>query len=174
MKRRKGPGAARCGMLLGFMMWAAACGAAMAAPKPGDTAPDFSLPRLFDGKKEVSLGSLSGRAVVVDFWASWCPPCRKTLPHLERLGSRYPSLAVVAIAIDENRGKAVDFLKVRDSSLIYLHDSKQAVASKYDLGGMPSLFLIDRKGALRYRHDGYVEGDLAKIEAQIRALMEEK
>lgn len=174
MKQKKGKGAAaRCGMLL-VLMWSAALGPVLAAPKPGAAAPDFVLPRLFDGKKEVSLGSLSGRAVVVDFWASWCPPCRKTLPHLERLGSRYPSLAVVAISIDENRGKAVEFLKVRDSSLIYLQDSKQAVASKYDLGGMPSLFLIDKKGALRYRHDGYVEGDLAGIEAEIRALMEEK
>ena len=80
---------------------------------------------------------------------------------------------VLAVSIDEKPANALEFLKPRDARLIYLHDAGRAVASRYDLGGMPSLVLIDRKGVLRYRHDGYTEDDARIIEAEVRKLMEE-
>jgi len=145
-----------------------------AAPQAGAPAPDFTLPGLLAGQGEVGLRSLAGRVVVVDFWASWCPPCRKTLPHLGRLAAEHPSLAVLAISVDENRAKAVEFLKVREPSLVYLHDADKSAAGAYDPGGMPSLALIDKRGVLRYRHDGYTERDFGTIAAEIRSLLEEK
>ena len=154
------------------------CTAAFAGPKPGAPAPGFTLPHLLpnDGG-EVSLKDYAGRVIVVDFWASWCAPCAKTLPHLGRLGSSRPGLAVLALSLDEDRGKALDFLghkQMADPGLTYLHDSNRAVAEAYDLDGMPSLVIVDRKGVLRYRHDGYTEGDLKTIETEIAALTGEK
>ncbi len=143
-------------------------------PKPGASAPDFSLPALRQGEKPVSLNSLAGKVVLVDFWASWCPPCAKSLPHLARLRGVHPGLTILAVTIDENRQKALDFLDKQDHSLVYLHDAKHTVAEAYGLGGMPSLIIVDRKGVLRYRHDGYSESDMQEIEAEIAAVMGEK
>lgn len=151
----------------------AAVKADAAAPKPGSPAPEFTLPDLAKERPDVSLKSLQGKVVLMDFWASWCPPCRKTLPQLGLLRGRHPALVVLAVSIDEKPANALEFLKPRDAHLVYLHDAERAVASRYDLGGMPSLVLIDRKGVLRYRHDGYTEDDAKTIEAEVRKLMEE-
>lgn len=159
---------------LALILSAAAAGeSATAAPKPGSAAPEFTLPELAKESAHVSLKSLQGKVVMMDFWASWCPPCRKTLPQLGRMRERNPALVVLAVSIDEKPANALEFLKPRDARLIYLHDAERAVASRYDLGGMPSLVLIDRKGVLRYRHDGYTEDDATRIEAEVRKLMEE-
>jgi thiol-disulfide isomerase/thioredoxin len=147
-----------------------------AGPGPGAAAPGFSLPALLDQGKSVSLRSYAGKVVVLDFWASWCGPCAKTLPRLSGLGAGRPDLALLALSIDEDRGKALDFLSRKekaDPGLTYLHDAKRAVAEAYDLGGMPSLVIVDRKGMVRYRHDGYTEADLKGIEAEVAALMGE-
>jgi thiol-disulfide isomerase/thioredoxin len=150
------------------------CAAAFAAgPKAGAPAPGFSLPRLLDDGGEVNLKSYAGRVVVLDFWASWCAPCAKTLPLLSRLGAGRADLAVLALSIDEDRSKALDFLgrkEKRSPGLTYLHDGKHAVAQAYDLGGMPSLVIVDRKGVVRYRHDGYTEADMKAIESEIATL----
>ncbi len=148
-------------------------GAACAGPKPGAPAPEFKLPRLLD-HGEAGLKDYSGSVVVLDFWASWCAPCAKTLPRLSRLGAGRPGLAVLALSIDEDKDKALDFLGRKEKanpSLTYLHDRKRAVAEAYDLGGMPSLVIVDRKGVVRYRHDGYTEADMKSIEAEIAAVM---
>jgi cytochrome c biogenesis protein CcmG, thiol:disulfide interchange protein DsbE len=154
---------------------AALCAAATAAgPGPGAPAPGFSLPRLAEEGGEVNLKSYAGRVVVLDFWASWCAPCAKTLPHLSRLGAGRADLAVLALSIDEDRSKALDFLgrkEKRPAGLTFLHDRKRAVAEAYDLGGMPSLVIVDRKGVVRYRHDGYTESDMKAIESEIAAVM---
>jgi len=150
-----------------------ALSAAFAGPKPGAPAPGFKLPHLLDGG-EAGLKDYAGNVVVLDFWASWCAPCAKTLPSLSRMGAGHPGLAVLALSIDEDRDKALDFLGRKEKanpSLTYLHDRKRAVAEAYDLGGMPSLVIVDRKGLVRYRHDGYTEADIPAIEAEISAVM---
>jgi thiol-disulfide isomerase/thioredoxin len=159
---------------LALFLYAGAAGkTAAATPKPGSPAPEFTLPDLAGERGDVSLKSLQGKVVMMDFWASWCAPCRKTLPKLGLMRDRNPSLVVLAVSIDEKRANALEFLKPRDANMIFLHDAERAVASRYDLGGMPSLVLIDRKGVLRYRHDGYTEDDAKQIEAEVRKLMEE-
>lgn len=146
--------------------------AAFAGPGPGAPAPGFRLPRLLDSGA-VDLKDYAGHVVVLDFWASWCAPCAKTLPRLSRLGAGHTGLIVLALSIDEDRNKAVDFLGRKEKAgpgLTYLHDGKRAVAEAYDLEGMPSLVIVDRKGLVRYRHDGYTEADLKTIEAEIAAV----
>jgi thiol-disulfide isomerase/thioredoxin len=145
-------------------------GASAAGPGRGSQAPGFSLPRLLADGGEVSLKAYAGRVVVLDFWASWCAPCARTLPLLSRLGAGRGDLAVLALSIDEDRSKALDFLgrkEKRSPGLTYLHDAKRTVAEAYDLGGMPSLVIVDGKGVVRYRHDGYTEADMKTIESEI-------
>ncbi len=118
---------------------------------------------------------MQGKIVLVDFWASWCPPCRKTLPELARLQAKHPNLVVMAVSIDEQKRKALDFLdpKVKWNMLMLL-DDKRSVAAQYDLGGMPSAVIIDAKGVLRFRHDGYTAAEIANLEAEIVQLEGEK
>jgi thiol-disulfide isomerase/thioredoxin len=144
-------------------------------PKVGDPAPGFRLEGLGKARAgAVSLEALAGQVVLVDFWASWCAPCKRTLPELARLGARYPGLKVLAVSLDEDRSKALRFLAGQDSALLALHDARREVAERYDLAGMPAAVLIDRKGVLRARFDGYTERDLAGLEAEVRKLWEEK
>jgi cytochrome c biogenesis protein CcmG/thiol:disulfide interchange protein DsbE len=150
--------------------------AASGGPMPGAPAPDFKLPRLLESGGDVGIKTYAGQVIVLDFWASWCAPCAKTLPRLSRMGAGHPGLAVLALSIDEDKDKALDFLGRKERSgtrLIYLHDRKREVAEAYDLGGMPSLVIIDRKGMVRYRHDGYTQADMKVIEAEIASVMEE-
>jgi thiol-disulfide isomerase/thioredoxin len=162
------------------LLLAAACAAApvaavAAAAKTaaGRPAPDFTLAVLGKGD-DVQLKSLAGKVVLLDFWASWCGPCRKTLPEIARMGARHPGLVVLAVSVDEDRGKALQFLKDEEATVLALHDAQQKVADAYGLEGMPSGFLIDRRGVLRYRHDGYGEGDFRDLDDEVRKLMEEK
>ncbi len=157
-----------------FFACGLALGCAGAGPKPGGLAPSFSLPDLFHNHAAVNLHASEGKVVLVDFWASWCPPCNKTVAELGHLRSRNPALVIMALSVDEDRTKAMDFLKIRDTTVIFLHDAKRETAKKFDLGGMPSAFLIDKHGILRHRYDGYGEGEIKKIEAEVKKLLEEK
>jgi cytochrome c biogenesis protein CcmG/thiol:disulfide interchange protein DsbE len=152
-----------------------------ARPELGLPAPDFTLSPLAGKGEATSLKSLEGQVVLLDFWASWCAPCKRTLPEIARMGSRHKGLKVLAVSLDEDRRKAVVFLKDgagdmkgAGMDMDALHDAKQEVAARYDLAGMPAAVLIDRKGVLRARYDGYTERDLKRMEAEARKLLEEK
>lgn len=158
-------------------------GPAAAAPKAsrpevGHPAPEFNLAPLGGKGPSTSLKSLEGQVVLLDFWASWCAPCKRTLPEIARMGGRHKGLKVLAVSLDEDRKKAVGFLAdgahPAGSAMDALHDGKQEVAARYDLAGMPAAVLIDRKGVLRARYDGYTERDLKRMEAEARKLLEEK
>ncbi|HLP41029.1 MAG TPA: TlpA disulfide reductase family protein [Fibrobacteria bacterium] len=148
--------------------------------KVGAAAPAFSLESLESlgaPGGAVALGDLTGQVVLLDFWATWCAPCRKTLPGLSDLMRRNPGLAVLAASLDEDRAKARDFLRrLPGGNPVFrvLHDSGRKAAETYGLKGMPAAVLIDGKGILRGRYDGYTERDLAAMETAIRALLEEK
>ena len=157
-----------------FLACGLALGCASASPKPGGAAPPFSLPDLFHNHAVVNLHASEGKVVLVDFWASWCPPCRTTVPELGRIRARNPALVVMALSIDEDRAKAVDFLKARDTSVLFLHDAKRETAKKFDLGGMPSAYLIDKHGVLRNRFDGYGDREIAKMEIEVKKLLKEE
>lgn len=165
--------------LLAALAASVLAGSPAPAPKPvlGRPAPDFRLESLGKSRAATSLKDLAGEVVLIDFWASWCGPCKRTLPELVRLGARHGGLKVLAVSVDEDRAKAASFLKGRDGRLLALdalHDAGREVAARYDLAGMPSAVLIDRKGVLRARWDGYTERDLGRMEAEIRKLLEEK
>jgi peroxiredoxin len=160
----------------GFAVCATMCLAPAAfALEEGDRAPAFSLPSL-DGKSEVKLADYRGKVVWLDFWASWCPPCLTSLPELEALRKEMPAskFQIVAINVDEEPKKALRFLAKKPVGYPSASDPKGQLPEAFGLETMPTSYLIDQKGVIRMVHEGYREGDLAKIKAEATALMRKK
>lgn len=141
---------------------------------PGSKAPPIAL-KDFSGKS-FAWGALSGKVVLVDFWASWCAPCKQELPVLEGLYKKYKSrgFEVVGVNQDEDRGNADKFLRRSPLSFLVLHDAGRTVAAAYAPQKMPSSYLIDRKGLVRYVHAGFKASDAAALEKEISALLDAK
>jgi thiol-disulfide isomerase/thioredoxin len=158
-------------LILALAMFASATTAAeVSAP-----APAFSLPQL-QTRNSVALQEQRGRVVLLDFWASWCAPCRESLPQYAKLREEFArdDFEVIAVSLDENIDDALDFLKQYPLDYLVLHDPEGTVASAYALKGMPSSYLIDRNGVLRSQHVGFQMKDLAPLRAKIAELVAEK
>jgi cytochrome c biogenesis protein CcmG, thiol:disulfide interchange protein DsbE len=138
----------------------------------GKPAPDFSLTG-FSPEDRVTLSALRGRVVLIDFWASWCMPCRQLMPRIAEIKTRFPDVEVVAISVDVNREKALTFVRAVEPGLRPVHDTAQKVSEAFGVERMPSSFLIDRQGVLRFRHDGYGSKALASVERQLQLLLNE-
>ncbi len=138
----------------------------------GKPAPDFTL-RGLTSEEAVTLSALKGRVVLIDFWASWCVPCRQLMPRIAEIKSRFPDVEVVAISVDTDRDKALTFVRAVDAGLRAVHDTAQKVADSYRVERMPSSFIIDKEGNLRFRHDGYGPKALASVERQLQLLLNE-
>jgi len=140
-------------------------------PRIGEAAPAFRLPTL--GGRNTTLRSLRGKVVFVDFWASWCVPCRQEFPVLQRLYARYQErgLRVVGITVDQEAANARTFVERAGARFLILHDANRAVAERYAPPSMPTSYVIDREGILRYINRGFEASDDAKFERQIRALL---
>ena len=118
-----------------------------APPKVGARAPAFSLPRL-DGGGNVSLASLRGKTVVLNFFASWCAPCKREAPDLESLWRRYRSQGVVIVGVDSGdaRGDAHRFLSAHGVTYPVLFDPGQKLTGPYALPGYPVTYVLNRQG----------------------------
>ena len=142
--------------------------AAFAGVGKGQHAPDFALPSL-KGQR-VALSSLKGKVVLIDFWAQWCEPCKKELPQLDRLAKEYAGkgVVVVAVNIDKQRDNAERMVKQLGVSLDVLLDPAGSVAGAYDLPKMPTSFVVDKKGIVRYVNEGF-EGsqDVARFKQEL-------
>jgi thiol-disulfide isomerase/thioredoxin len=139
----------------------------------GDAPPAIDMPDRAGAK--VDLNELRGNVVLVDFWASWCGPCREEMPVLEQLHKKYAKqgLVIIGINIDNNSKKMNNFLKGTPVSFRIVHDRKLNVASKYEPGTMPSSYFIGRDGKIRYVHEGFRKKDAAELEERIKTLLAE-
>lgn len=128
------------------------------------------------GSPVSSMQQLKGQVVLVDFWASWCAPCRKSFPWLNTMHQQYAErgLLVLAVNEDSDRAQASRFLQQVPAQFAVLYDNNGTVAEQFQLRGMPSSFLIDKKGQVRYRHIGFKQADIADYEAKIRQLLAEE
>lgn len=163
-----------------FAMLAAALAAlVLAMPPPagaaeGAPAPTFTLPARAGG--EVSLAGLKGQVVLINFWATWCGPCRKEMPLLDQIYQRYKSLGftLLAVNVEEDSAGAEKWLAATPVSFPVLFDRQNAVSKLYDVTAMPSTVIVDRKGNVRFVHYGYVPGTENAYQDQIRTLIREK
>lgn len=135
-----------------------------------EKAPDFTLSGT-TGK--VHLSALKGRVVYVDFWASWCVPCRKSFPWMNEIQSRFGAkgLTVVAINIDKGEGAAEAFLKDYPPIFKVAFNPSGDVAESYGVWTMPSSYLIDKKGNLRFIHKGFFDEGKDTIVTEIQELL---
>jgi cytochrome c biogenesis protein CcmG, thiol:disulfide interchange protein DsbE len=139
-------------------------------PARAAQAPAFAVPTQ---SGTVSLDSLRGKVVLLDFWASWCEPCRKSFPWLRYLQNQYrdQGLVVVGINLDKKRSAAQTFLEKNGAGFTIGFDSTAATAVAYSVKGMPSTFLVDRSGQIVYSHIGYDDKHVDSIESLLPKLL---
>jgi peroxiredoxin len=144
--------------------------AAVPAPQP---APEFALPARDGG--ELSLSSLRGQVVMINFWATWCGPCRQEMPLLEQIHARYEPLGftLLGVNVEPDSRAATQWLQGMPVSFPILFDTKNAVAEQFGVLGMPSTVFVDREGRVRHVHRGYKPGDEAQYADLIRSLVKE-
>jgi thiol-disulfide isomerase/thioredoxin len=148
-------------------------GIAAAAATPGSPAPALVLPSRDGGK--VDLSALKGQVVMINFWATWCGPCRQEMPLLAQLHSKYEPLGftMLGVNVEPDSAAAVTWLKGVPVTFPILFDTDSAVAGRFGVEGMPSTVLVDRNGQVRYVHRGYKPGDEARYADMIRSLVKE-
>jgi thiol-disulfide isomerase/thioredoxin len=142
------------------------------AVEPGTAAPDFRL-LPFAGTQPVSLSAYRGKVVLVDFWASWCGPCRQSLPLYNGLQADFPAsdFTILAVGLDEDTADARAFLREHPVKYTALQNSKGDVAQAFGLKGMPSSYLVDRAGIVRYAHAGFEPKDIDAFKREITTLV---
>ncbi|MES9861993.1 MAG: TlpA disulfide reductase family protein [Candidatus Thiodiazotropha sp. LLP2] len=125
--------------------------------------------------KAFSLEDYRGKVVLVDFWASWCAPCRTAFPWLNRMQQKYQALGfeVVGINIDEDLSQADLFLSKVPADFAIAYDPEGELAKEYDLQGMPASYLIDREGRVIKSHVGFFESETEMRESEIKQALKQ-
>ena len=140
----------------------------VSGPAPGFTLPDSQ-------GNPVNLKDFRGEVVMINFWASWCIPCRHEMPFLEKLYQRYKDLGftIIGINVEEDTQMAHTMLKKIPVSFPILFDQQNNVSKLYQVSGMPTTILVDKKGNKRFEHKGYLPGVEETYKKQVKALIRE-
>ena len=136
-------------------------------------APDFTLKSMTG--ENVKLSELRGEVVMINFWASWCGPCRQEMPLLDDFYKKYKNLGftLLGVNVEEDSSKAAGYLAEVPVSFPILYDNTNSVSKMYDVDAMPSTVLVDREGNLRFLHRGYKPGDEKEYKRLMKKLMRE-
>jgi len=138
-------------------------------------APNFKLEDI--DEYEYDFSEYRGKVVLLNFWATWCPPCRREMPSMERVYKKFQdeNFTVIAVNQMEDEDKIFAFTGALDTRLTFniLLDTKSSVSRDYGVRGLPTTYLIDKEGRIRYRAIGGREFDHPKVEKIIQSLMEE-
>ncbi len=169
--RRPARRRARALRLAACAAFAVLAGTASSAIAPATAAPDFTLHAM--GGPNLRLKEQRGRVVMVNFWATWCAPCRQEMPHLNRLYEKYrgAGFVLLGVNVDDDVGKAAEVAAKLGVTFPVLLDTEKMVSKLYDVSTMPSTMIIDRDGKVRYVHRGYLAGYEDNYEKQIRELL---
>lgn len=156
----------KCRKLVIFMALFCLANAASAL----EAAPAFKIPT---AKGMVDLSELKGQVIYLDFWASWCTPCRKSFPWMNEMENKYKDdgLKIVAVNLDKTRDVIDKFLKRTPANFTIAYDPGGQLAQSYKLVGMPTSYLIDRLGHIQATHVGFRKKDQEKLEAKIKGLL---
>ena len=143
--------------------------------EPGDPAPECSLPHLNEEQKFVSLSQLKGKVVFLDFWASWCPPCEKSFPFLDKLHQQFNSkgLEVIAVNVDEDKQDAMTFLEDHPVNFTIVYDGEGICPERYQIMAMPSSYIIDKTGKIHVVNLGFQLSEEDALRSQVTALLNE-
>jgi len=136
----------------------------VSAPQPSRAVPP---------EDPLGLAALKGKVVYVDFWASWCEPCRESFPWMNDIQREFAKdgLVVIAVNVDHERDDAEQFLRKYAPQFKISYDPEGVVAERFHVKGMPTSFLLDRAGNVKASHAGFRPKDRAPLEEQIRSLL---
>ena len=139
----------------------------------GKLAPDFALKS--STGENLRLSEFRGDVVMINFWATWCGPCRQEMPLLDELYARYERVgfSLLGVNIDDDSGRAMDMIEELGVNFPVLFDARKEVSKLYEVEAMPVTVIVDRTGTVRYIHHGYKPGYEDKYLDQIRSLLRE-
>ena len=135
-----------------------------------------ATPAFGSAAETFNLSDYQGKVVVLDFWASWCVPCRRSFPWMNEMQNKYADdgLVIVAVNLDSEVSDAEAFLERYPADFSIYYDHERQLARQYGVEAMPSSFLIDREGTVVARHLGFKSADTDEYEAEIVALLGSK
>ena len=159
--------------LLSFFLIFATTATYAASEQISGKAPNFTLKSR--SGKNIKLSELRGEVVMLNFWASWCGPCRQEMPLLEKIHKKYKRLGftLLGVNVEENSTDAKNYLKDVKVTFPILFDKTQKTSKLYDVSAMPTTILIDRNGNKRFLHKGYKPGYENDYKKQIKKLLRE-
>jgi peroxiredoxin len=137
--------------------------------KPGDKAPTFTLDSL-NGAGTMTIAPR--KVTIVDFWATWCEPCKKSFPKLQELYVKYKSngLEIVAVSVDDEKSGITDFAKIHGAKFPVGWDDGKKIADRWKPENMPSSYIVGKDGIVKHVHRGYRDGEELEIEKELKAL----
>jgi len=167
-----------CHFLAKFLTFAGLC---LLAPLAGSAtstlvgrpAPDFTLRSL--ANENLRLSEHLGEVVVINFWATWCGPCRQEMPALDELYNKYrlAGLTLLSVNVDESVERAAEMARALKVSYPVLIDERKDVSRSYQVSAMPLTVLVDREGVVRYVTESYKPGNEKRYAEQLRELLNE-
>jgi thiol-disulfide isomerase/thioredoxin len=139
-------------------------------PEVGKNASTFSLSSINGGNK---MGVEKGKVTIVDFWATWCEPCKKSFPKYQELYVKYKAsgLEIVAVSVDDEKKDIPDFIKTYGAKFPVGWDEGHKIAECYKPSSMPTAFVIDKNGVVKHLHNGYHDGEEKELEKEIKNLL---
>ena len=160
-------------ILLGALLFILTAGSVASSGLAGKAAPDFVLKSATG--ENLRLSEYRGDVVMINFWATWCGPCRQEMPLLDELYSRYQRVgfSLLGVNIDDDSQKAMAMVKELDVSFPVLFDAQKKVSKLYEVEAMPVTILVDREGTVRHVHHGYKPGYEQQYLNEIRSLLRE-
>ena len=159
--------------LIALVLGVFAASSLAAGGMEGQPAPDFALKS--STGENMRLSEYRGDVVMINFWATWCGPCRQEMPLLDELYSRYQRVGfnLLGVNIDDDSGRAMDMIEDLGVNFPVLFDARKEVSKLYDVEAMPVTVIVDRDGTVRYVHHGYKPGYEDMYLDQIRSLLRE-
>ena len=160
-------------LLIALVFGVFAASSLAAGGMEGQPAPDFALKS--STGENMRLSEYRGDVVMINFWATWCGPCRQEMPLLDELYSRYQRVGfnLLGVNIDDDSGRAMDMIEDLGVNFPVLFDARKEVSKLYDVEAMPVTVIVDREGTVRYVHHGYKPGYENMYLDQIRSLLRE-